>query len=118
MEPSVYPDDNEQALARFGVAPGIVALHVEAARQVLREHQHALRRDQEIVPSTVSHFGLPGQAGQLVMRVDGDARTIFELNFALEAREAQLGIARNAPFDIVFSEHGTPPGKGAAAVVE
>lgn len=107
MEQSVYPDNpggDEPALARFGVAPGIVALHVEAARQVLQEHQHALRRDVEIVPSTVSHFGPPGQAGQLVMRVDGDARTIFELNFALEAKEAQLGIARDAPFDIVFSE--------------
>lgn len=102
MEQSVYPDDNEQALARFGVAPGIVALHVEAARQVLREHQQVLRREQEI-PSTVSHIGQPGQTGQLVMRVDGDARTIFELNFALEAKEAQLGIARDAPFDIVFS---------------
>ena len=104
MEQSVYPDypeDNEQALARFGVAPGIVALHVEAARQVLKEHQHVLRRDKEIIPSTISH---PGRAGQLVMRVDGDARTIFELNFALEAKEAQLGIARDAPFDIVFSE--------------
>jgi hypothetical protein len=105
MENSVYPDDNEQALARFGVAPGIVALHVEAARQVLREHQQVLRRAQEIVPSTVSRVGQPGQAGQLVMRVDGDARTIFELNFALEAKEAQLGIARDAPFDIVFSQH-------------
>jgi hypothetical protein len=100
---AVYPDDNEQALARFGVAPGIVALHVEAARQVLQEHQRALRREQEIIPSTISH---PGPAGQMVMHVDGDARTIFELNFALEAKEAQLGIARDAPFDIIFSERG------------
>lgn len=102
MSKSVYPDDDEQALSRFGVAPGIVALHVEAARQVLREHQHALRRDQEIVPSTISH---PGKNGQMVMRVEGDARTIFELNFALEAKEAQLGIAKDAPFDIVFADH-------------
>ncbi|GAB2851883.1 hypothetical protein GCM10027277_20270 [Pseudoduganella ginsengisoli] len=101
MSKSVYSDDNEQALARFGVAPGIVALHVEAARQVLREHQQVLRRDQEIVPSSISH---PGPSGQMIMRVDGDARTIFELNFALEAKEAQLGIAKDAPFDIVFSE--------------
>lgn len=102
MSKSVYPGDDEQALARFGVAPGIVALHVEAARQVLQEHQHALRRDKEIIPSAISH---PGQSGQMVMRVEGDARTIFELNFALEAKEAQLGIARDAPFEIVFADH-------------
>lgn len=104
MKQSVYPDDDEQALTRFGVAPGLVALHVEAARQVLQEHQHVLRREQEIVPSTISHIARPGKSGQMVMRVDGDARTIFELNFALEAKEAQLGLTRDAPFDIVFAD--------------
>lgn len=101
MSKSVSVDDNEQALARFGVAPGIVALHVEAAHQVLREHQQVLRSNKEIVPTSISH---PGPAGQMVMRVDADARTIFELNFALEAKEAQLGLAKDTPFDIVFSE--------------
>jgi hypothetical protein len=100
MSKSTYPDDDEQALARFGVAPSIVALHVEAARQVLEEHRHALRRDGEIVPSSISH---PGRYGQLVMRVDGDARTIFELNFALDAKEAELGIAKHPAFDIIFA---------------
>ncbi len=108
-----YPDDDEQALARFGAAPGIVALHVEAARQVLEEHQHLVRRDQDMSQATLSHLAQlselgqlaqPGQSGQLVMQVDGDARTIFELNFALEARETQLGLAKERPFDIVFSE--------------
>jgi len=97
---STYPDDDEQALARFGVAPGIVALHVEAARQVLAEHQQALRRDNEIVPRSISQ---PDRQGQLVMRVDGDARTIFELNFALDAKEAALGIAKDPAFDIIFA---------------
>lgn len=97
---SRFADADEQALARFGIAPGVVALHVEAARQVLEEHRHALRREQEIVPSSITH---PGPHGQLVMRVDADARTIFELNFALDAKEAEMGIARDAPFDIVFS---------------
>lgn len=63
-------------------SPSFVALHAESVWQVLREHPRALRQARKIVA-----------AGQhLEMRVEADARTIFELNLALEAVDPNCDI--------------------------
>ncbi|SFU37176.1 hypothetical protein [Pseudoduganella namucuonensis] len=81
MNTPAPPEPADDATAP-SFAPSFVALHAESVWQVLREHPRALRQARQIVPA----------GPHLEMRVEADARTIFELNLALEAVDPGCGI--------------------------